>query len=65
VRDFTRCNTVRSARYDNVELLKDLFVGANSRVVAFGVKETDEDILALAAAGTAGYVCNKPKAAMS
>jgi len=27
-------------------------------VVAFGVKETDEEILAVAAAGTAGYVRN-------
>lgn len=48
-----------AARRDSVELLKDLVASApNSRVVAFGVKETDEEILALAAAGTAGYVCN-------
>jgi DNA-binding NarL/FixJ family response regulator len=48
-----------AARQDSVELLKDLVASApNSRVVAFGVKETDEEILALAAAGTAGYVCN-------
>jgi len=48
-----------AARHDSVELLKDLVASApNSRVVAFGVKETDEEILALAAAGTAGYVCN-------
>jgi DNA-binding NarL/FixJ family response regulator len=48
-----------AARHDSVELLKDLVASApDSRVVAFGVKETNEEILALAAAGTAGYVCN-------
>jgi DNA-binding NarL/FixJ family response regulator len=48
-----------AARHDSVQLLKDLVASApDSRVVAFGVKETDEEILALAAAGTAGYVCN-------
>ena len=48
-----------AARHDSVELLKDLVASApHSRVVAFGVKETDEEILALAEAGTAGYVCN-------
>jgi two-component system, NarL family, nitrate/nitrite response regulator NarL len=48
-----------AARQDSVEFLKSLVASApNSRVVAFGVKETDEEILALAAAGTAGYVCN-------
>lgn len=48
-----------AARHDSVDLLKDLVASApNSRVVAFGVKDTDEEILALAAAGTAGYVCN-------
>jgi two-component system nitrate/nitrite response regulator NarL len=48
-----------AGRHDSVELLKDLVASApNSRVVAFGVKETDEEILAVAAAGTAGYVCN-------
>jgi two-component system nitrate/nitrite response regulator NarL len=48
-----------AARHDSVELLKDLVASApDSRVVAFGVKETDEEILALAAAGTAGDVCN-------
>jgi DNA-binding NarL/FixJ family response regulator len=48
-----------TARHDSVQLLKDLVASApDSRVVAFGVKETDEEILALAAAGTAGYVCN-------
>ena len=48
-----------AARRDSVEFLKDLVASApDSKVVAFGVKETDEEILALAAAGTAGYVCN-------
>jgi DNA-binding NarL/FixJ family response regulator len=48
-----------AARHDSVEFLKDLVASApDSKVVAFGVKETDEEILALAAAGTAGYVCN-------
>jgi two-component system nitrate/nitrite response regulator NarL len=48
-----------AARQDSVDLLKELVASApNSRVVAFGVKETDEEILALAAAGTAGYICN-------
>jgi two-component system, NarL family, nitrate/nitrite response regulator NarL len=48
-----------AARHDSVEFLKDLVVSVpQSRVVAFGVKETDEEILALAAAGTAGYVCD-------
>lgn len=48
-----------AARHDSVEFLKDLVVSVpQSKVVAFGVKETDEEILALAAAGTAGYVCN-------
>jgi DNA-binding NarL/FixJ family response regulator len=48
-----------AAREDSIEFLKDLVASAPAaKVVAFGVKETDEDILALAAAGTAGYVCN-------
>jgi two-component system, NarL family, nitrate/nitrite response regulator NarL len=48
-----------AARQDSVDLLKDFVASApDSRVVAFGVKETDEEILALAAAGTAGYICN-------
>jgi two-component system nitrate/nitrite response regulator NarL len=48
-----------AARPENVEFLKDLVASApHSKVVAFGVKETDEEILALAAAGTAGYICN-------
>jgi len=46
-----------AARQDSLELVKDLVVSTpDSRVVAFGVKETEEEILALAAAGTAGYV---------
>ena len=46
-----------AARQDNVEFVKGLVASApHSKVVAFGVKETDEEILALAAAGTAGYV---------
>jgi DNA-binding NarL/FixJ family response regulator len=46
-----------AARRDSVELVKDLVASApHSKVVAFGVKETDDEILALAAAGTAGYV---------
>jgi DNA-binding NarL/FixJ family response regulator len=48
-----------AARQESVEFLKDLVASApRSKVVAFGVKETDEEILALAAAGTAGYICN-------
>jgi two-component system nitrate/nitrite response regulator NarL len=48
-----------AARQDSVELLKELVASVpHSKVVAFGVKETDEEILALAAAGTAGYICN-------
>jgi len=46
-----------AARQGSVEFVKDLVASApHSKVVAFGVKETDEEILALAAAGTAGYV---------
>src|SRR5256884_4959436 len=46
-----------AARQDSVEFVKDLVASApHSKVVAFGVKETDEEILALAAAGTAGHV---------
>lgn len=46
-----------AARQDSLEPVKDLVAAARGcRVVAFGVKETDEEILALAAAGTAGYV---------
>jgi len=46
-----------AARRDSVEFVKDLVASApHSKVVAFGVRETNEEILALAAAGTAGYV---------
>src|SRR3984885_1503891 len=48
-----------AARQDSVEFLKDLVASApHSKVVAFGVKDADDEILALAAAGTAGYICN-------
>src|SRR2546429_8904554 len=44
-----------AARQDSVEFVKDLVASApHSKVVAFGVKETGEEILALAAAGAAG-----------
>jgi two-component system, NarL family, nitrate/nitrite response regulator NarL len=48
---------VDAARHDSVEFVR-AFVAASprSKVVGFGVKETDEEILALAAAGTAGYI---------
>jgi two-component system, NarL family, nitrate/nitrite response regulator NarL len=46
-----------AARQDSVEFVKTLVASApHSRIVAFGVKETSEEFLALAAAGTAGYV---------
>jgi two-component system nitrate/nitrite response regulator NarL len=46
-----------AARQDSVEFVKTLVASApQSRIVAFGVKETAEEFLALAAAGTAGYV---------
>lgn len=46
-----------AARQDSVEFVKTLVASApHSRIVAFGVKETAEEFLALAAAGTAGYV---------
>jgi two-component system, NarL family, nitrate/nitrite response regulator NarL len=46
-----------AARQDSVEFVKVLVASApHSRIVAFGVKETAEEFLALAAAGTAGYV---------
>lgn len=48
---------VDASRHDSVEFLR-AFVASSprSKVVAFGVKETDEEILALAAAGAAGYI---------
>ena len=46
-----------AAHRDSLDLVKDLVASAaDSKVIAFGVKETEEEILALAAAGTAGYV---------
>ena len=49
---------VDAARGDSVGFVKDLVAAApQCRVVAFGVRESaEEQILALAAAGTAGYV---------
>jgi len=52
-----------AARQDSVEFVKDLVASApHSKVVAFGVKETGEEILALAAAGTAATCAKAPKA---
>jgi DNA-binding NarL/FixJ family response regulator len=46
-------------RPDSVEFVKGLVISApKSKVVAFGVKENAEEFLALAAAGTAGYICD-------
>jgi len=46
-----------AARCESVEYVKDVVSCApNCKVVAFGVHETEEEILTLAAAGTAGYV---------
>jgi two-component system, NarL family, nitrate/nitrite response regulator NarL len=46
-----------AARRESVEYVKDVVASApDSKVVAFGVHETDEEILPLAAAGTAGYI---------
>jgi two-component system, NarL family, nitrate/nitrite response regulator NarL len=48
-----------AARQGSIEFVKALVASApHSKVVAFGVKETAEEFLALAAAGTAGYVCD-------
>jgi two-component system, NarL family, nitrate/nitrite response regulator NarL len=49
---------IDAARRDSVSFVKDLVAAApHCRVVAFGVRESaEEQILALAAAGTAGYV---------
>ena len=44
-------------RPKSVEIIRELVAAArHSRVVAFGVNESDGEILALAAAGTAGYI---------
>jgi two-component system, NarL family, nitrate/nitrite response regulator NarL len=47
-----------AARRESAEVVRDLVTAApHCKVVAFGVREAaDEEILALAAAGTAGYV---------
>jgi DNA-binding NarL/FixJ family response regulator len=48
---------VDATRRESIERVRELVASASEcRVVAFGVKETGEEILALAAAGTAGYV---------
>jgi DNA-binding NarL/FixJ family response regulator len=44
-------------RQDGLGFVRELVAAApGSKVVAFGVRETEEQILALAAAGTAGYI---------
>lgn len=46
-----------AARRESVEYVKDVITSApRCKVVAFGVHETEDEILSLAAAGTAGYV---------
>jgi two-component system nitrate/nitrite response regulator NarL len=46
-----------AARPESVRHVEDLVaLVPQSKVIAFGVKETDDEILALAAAGTAGYI---------
>jgi two-component system nitrate/nitrite response regulator NarL len=46
-----------AGRHGSVDLVKEIVASApRSKVVAFGVKETDDEILGLAAAGTAGYI---------
>ena len=46
-----------AAREDSIDFVRTLVVSLpHSRVVAFGARETEQEILALAAAGTAGYV---------
>jgi DNA-binding NarL/FixJ family response regulator len=48
-----------AVRRESIGIVKDLVAAApHSKVVAFGVKEIDAQILALAAAGTAGCVCD-------
>ena len=48
---------IDATRPDSVEFVKGLVISApDSKVVAFGVKENGEEFLALAAAGTAGYI---------
>jgi two-component system, NarL family, nitrate/nitrite response regulator NarL len=46
-----------AVRLESIGIVKDLVASSpHSKVVAFGVKDIDAQILALAAAGTAGYV---------
>jgi two-component system, NarL family, nitrate/nitrite response regulator NarL len=46
-----------ATREESLEFARDLAASVPcTKVVAFGVKETEEGILALAAAGTAGYI---------
>jgi two-component system, NarL family, nitrate/nitrite response regulator NarL len=48
-----------ASRRESVEDARNLAASLpDAKIVAFGVAETKHDILALAAAGTAGYVCN-------
>ena len=48
-----------AARLKGIGIVKDLIASSpHTKVVAFGVKETDAEVLALAAAGTAGCVCD-------
>jgi two-component system, NarL family, nitrate/nitrite response regulator NarL len=48
-----------AVRLESISIVKDLVASSpHTKVVAFGVKEIDEEILALAAAGTAGCVCD-------
>jgi two-component system, NarL family, nitrate/nitrite response regulator NarL len=51
-----------AGRQGSVEFVKEIVTLApHSKVVAFGVRETEADILALAAAGTAGYIRDNVK----
>lgn len=46
-----------AARQDRLESVREIVASApGAKVVAFGVRETGEQILALAVAGTAGYI---------
>lgn len=48
-----------AVRLESIDIVKDLVASSpHTKVVAFGVKEIDAQILALAAAGTAGCVCD-------
>jgi two-component system nitrate/nitrite response regulator NarL len=48
---------VDAARLEGIGIVRELIASSpHSKVVAFGVKETDAGVLALAAAGTAGWV---------